>query len=125
MINVISVGQCPPDHAAIKNLIEANFDSKVIRIDSTQEAIQELEKTNCSLVLVNRKLDIDYTDGTILIEEMQKNANTKKIPVMLISNFPEYQLEAVKLGGVKGFGKDDIGSGNAVNILSGYLPKKS
>jgi len=125
MKKVLSVGQCPPDHAALKYFMESFFDSQVTRIDSTEEALLELEKNTYALVLVNRKLDIDYTDGTILIEKMQEKEMLKKTPVMLISNFPEYQDQAVALGAVKGFGKNEIGTKTALERVSAYIPLKS
>jgi two-component system chemotaxis response regulator CheY len=114
MKKIMSVGQCNPDHFSIKNFLEKNFNCQVVRIDSTREALEALQKEHFDLVLVNRKLDIDYTDGTILIQEMKANPAIKNIPVMLISNYPEYQQEAVKLGAILGFGKSQIGSLDAI-----------
>ena len=124
MKKVMSVGQCPPDHAAIRNFIESVFDAEIVRIDSTEEALEEMKNSNYDLILVNRKLDIDYTDGTILIEKMQSDDRMKNIPVMLITNFEEYMDEAVKLGGVPGFGKTGIGSSMAVANIEKFIPKK-
>ncbi len=104
----MSVGQCNPDHRAIQTFLESNFECEVIRIDSTQEALLELQNSKYDLVLVNRKLDIDYSDGTILIQEMKKNSKLNKIPVMLISNYPEYQEQAIQLGALYGFGKSEL-----------------
>jgi len=114
MKKIMSVGQCNPDHFSIKIFLEKNFNCQVVRIDSTREALEALQKEHFDLVLVNRKLDIDYTDGTILIQEMKANPAIKNIPVMLISNYPEYQQEAVKLGAILGFGKSQIGSLDAI-----------
>ena len=125
MNKVMSVGQCPPDHASIKNFIESVFDAEIIRIDSTDQAIDELNKNDYNLVLVNRKLDIDYTDGTILIEKMQSDEKMKSIPVMLITNFPEYMEEAIKMGSVPGFGKTEVGSGKAIANVEKFVPKKA
>lgn len=105
MRTIMSVGQCNPDHSSLANFLTKNFECNIIRIDSTDEAIAALQDQNVDLVLVNRKLDVDYTDGTILIEKMQKDSKLKQIPIMLISNYPESQEEAVRLGAVRGFGK--------------------
>ena len=64
-----------------------------------------LQNQSVDFVLVNRKLDVDHTDGTILIEKMQKDSKLRQIPIMLISNYQESQEEAVGLGAVRGFGK--------------------
>ncbi|MCX7999483.1 MAG: hypothetical protein N3A69_11125, partial [Leptospiraceae bacterium] len=68
----------------------------------------ELRKTHYDLVLVNRKLDIDNSDGILLIQAIQEATDLKNIPVMLVSNYKEYQEEAVRLGAVYGFGKAEL-----------------
>ena len=125
MKKVLSVGQCNPDHNSIKNYFETNFDCKITRIDSTEDALSELRKNSYDLVLVNRKLDIDYTDGTVLVVEMQKDSSMKQIPIMLISNYPEYQKEAIVLGAVPGIGKLEYGTDFAFQKVSKYLPPKT
>ncbi|MBP9886444.1 MAG: hypothetical protein KBF93_09105 [Leptospiraceae bacterium] len=118
---IMSVGQCNPDHSALSNFLTKHFDCKIIRIDSTQEAITSLQKESVDLVLVNRKLDVDYTDGTILIEQMQSDTNLRNIPIMLISNYPESQDEAVKLGAKRGFGKLEFQSDESVKKVKEAL----
>lgn len=124
MKKVLSVGQCNPDHNAIKNYFESNFDCQIIRIDSTEEALLELRKKAYDLVLVNRKLDIDYTDGTILVQAMQNDDELRKTPIMLISNYPEFQKEAIALGAIPGIGKLEYGKDSAFEKVSKYLPPK-
>jgi two-component SAPR family response regulator len=121
MKKVMSVGQCNPDHYALSGFLTKNFSCSVVRIDSTEEAIENLQKDSYDLVLVNRKLDIDYTDGTILIEKMKSHPSLKNIPIMLISNYPEYQDEAIKLGAVKGIGKLEYGSSESVEKFKNIL----
>lgn len=72
MKTIMSVGQCNPDHNALSNFMTRNLECNIIRIDSTEEAIEALRKQSVDLVLVNRKLDVDYTDSTILIERMKR-----------------------------------------------------
>ena len=123
MKKVLSVGQCNPDHSSIKTFLTRNFDCEIIRIDSTEEALNELGKNSYDLVLVNRKLDIDYTDGTILITKMKSIDNFKSIPVMLISNYPEFQEEAVALGAIYGFGKAELGKEIAIERVAKVISK--
>jgi two-component system, response regulator, stage 0 sporulation protein F len=121
---VMSVGQCNPDHSSIKNFLEKNFHCEITRVDSTDEALVLLKKDQFDLVLVNRKLDIDYTDGSILIKAMKSEQGLKEVPIMLVSNYPEYQEEAVGLGAVLGFGKSEIGSEKAKLNLAKFLEQK-
>jgi two-component system, response regulator, stage 0 sporulation protein F len=122
---VLSVGQCNPDHNTLRNYLETFFDCEIVRIDSTSEALVELEKKSYDLVLVNRKLDVDYSDGTILIAEMQRNSIMKLTPIMLISNYPEFQKEAILLGAVPGIGKLEYGKESAFQKVAKYLPPKT
>lgn len=105
---IMSVGQCNADHESIKSFLENHFECNVVRIDSKEEALLELRKTHYDLVLVNRKLDIDNSDGILLIQAIQEATDLKNIPVMLVSNYKEYQEEAVRLGAVYGFGKAEL-----------------
>ncbi len=124
MKKILSVGQCNPDHSSIKTFLTREFDCEITRIDSTEEAIEELKRNRHDLVLVNRKLDIDYTDGTNLIQKLQSDSAFKDIPVLLISNYPEYQEEAVSIGAKYGFGKAEIGKPETIERLSKILPKR-
>lgn len=121
MKKIMSVGQCNPDHNALANFLTKNFECNIIRIDSTEDAVTALQNQSVDLVLVNRKLDVDYTDGTILIEKMQKDSKLKQIPIMLISNYLESQEEAIRLGAVKGFGKLEYQSEETIKRVAETL----
>ena len=123
MKKVMSVGQCNPDHFALSEFLKRNFECEVIRIDSTEEALEKLKSENIDLVLVNRKLDIDYTDGTILIDKMKEDQNFNIIPIMLVSNYPEYQQEAVSKGALWGIGKQDYHKTESVEKFKDVLEK--
>lgn len=74
----------------------------------TDEALLRLKSESFDLVLVNRKLDHDYSDGTELVAGMKADPDLKNVPVMLISNYPDAQQEAVALGAEYGFGKLEL-----------------
>ncbi|MBK8397415.1 MAG: response regulator [Leptospiraceae bacterium] len=121
MKTIMSVGQCNPDHNALSNFMTRNLECNIIRIDSTEEAIEALRKQSVDLVLVNRKLDVDYTDGTILIERMKKDEALRVIPIMLISNYPDAQEEAIGKGAVRGFGKLEFQSNEVIKRVKETL----
>ncbi|MEY4565181.1 MAG: hypothetical protein RLY14_151 [Planctomycetota bacterium] len=102
---VIDVGNCVPDHAAIKRLIEGKFDAKVLQAHGAEDALKLLSENSVALVLVNRKLDQDYTDGLEVIKEIKKQKEFGELPVMLITNYPEHQQLAIQEGARLGFGK--------------------
>lgn len=124
MKTIFSVGQCNPDHSSIKSFFERNFECTVKRIDSREDALQILKSERPDLLVVNRKLDIDYTDGTELIKEMKKNPDFASVPVMLVSNYPDYQQEAVSLGAVYGFGKAELEKKETLERVSQILNRK-
>ena len=118
---VLSVGQCLPDQFALARFLQAHFAVQIDTAATAPDALDALRKHPADLVLINRKLDEDYTDGTEIIRVMQADPALVSIPVMLISNYPEYQDHAVALGAVYGFGKHDLGRSDVVERLQPYL----
>jgi len=112
----LDIGQCPPDHAAIRHLLESlNFD--VRKCDTPSDALRILAEHTYDLVLVNRKIDIDYSDGILLIQKLKQNERTKQCPVMLVSNYPEYQQKAVAAGAIPGFGKNELNKSSTTELI--------
>jgi DNA-binding response OmpR family regulator len=105
---VLDVGQCVPDHASIRRLIEDNFDAEVVQAHSQDDAIAELRGSDFHLVLINRKLDRDYTDGMDILVQIKADASLSHLPVMLITNFDEHHQVALEAGGTRGFGKAEL-----------------
>jgi CheY-like chemotaxis protein len=101
---VLDVGNCGPDHAAIKRLM-GRFDAEVTQADGAADALAALRTGGIDLVLVNRKLDMDYSDGIEVIRQIKADPELVATPVMLITNYPEHQDAAERLGALRGFGK--------------------
>lgn len=118
---VLDVGQCNPDHAAIRYLLEQNFHVEVIRAHELDDTLQILQSRSCDLVLINRKLDIDYSDGMQILQTLKAAPDLSAIPVMLVTNYPEFQAEAIAAGAVPGFGKDGLRSPETIKKLKPYL----
>lgn len=118
---VLSVGQCVPDHGSITRFLHSRFDVQISTAATAVDALDELRKRPYDLVLINRKLDEDYTDGTDIIRAMKQDSRLAGVPVMLVSNYPEYQQEAVALGALYGIGKDQLATGDAAAVLMPVL----
>jgi two-component system chemotaxis response regulator CheY len=118
---VIDIGNCAPDHAAIRRQIESSFDAKVLQADDLAGALTRLGEQPADLILVNRKLDLDYSDGMAIVRHLKADPRWSGIPVMLISNYPEYQAEAVASGAVPGFGKQELRTSETREKLGKYL----
>ena len=106
---VLDVGQCGPDHATIRHYLTRNFDCEVVQVDDADGALAELRDGEFHLVLVNRKLDIDYSDGIDVIQALKADPQATGVPVMLVTNYPEHQEAAIAVGAVRGFGKLEFG----------------
>jgi CheY-like chemotaxis protein len=101
---VLDVGNCGPDHAAIKRLM-GRFGAEVVQADGAADALAAIRAGGIDLVLVNRKLDMDYSDGIEVIRQIKADPEFAGTPVMLITNYPEHQDAAEQLGALRGFGK--------------------
>lgn len=118
---VLSVGQCRPDHAAISHFLTSNFDVEVVAADLQADAHKAISSQSIDLVLINRKLDADYSDGMEILRTIKTNDATASIPVMLVSNFAEWQEKAVHEGAIYGFGKAELGSPETVDRVRSAL----
>ncbi len=102
---VLDVGQCGPDHSTISSYLKRNFGCEVLQTHGAEDTLEQLKNGQFDLVLVNRKLDADYTDGIEIIRRIKSDSNTADVPVMLVTNYPEHQEAAIAAGAIQGFGK--------------------
>ena len=121
MPRVLDVGNCDPDHAAIRRMLETGFRAEVVRAHEAADALRLLQEQTFDLVLVNRKLDIDYSDGLPIIESIKADPKLRTIPCMLITNYPEHQQAAVAAGAAYGFGKKEVNSAETQARLAAIL----
>jgi CheY-like chemotaxis protein len=122
MKRVLDVGQCGPDHAAIVSFLSRNFPGvEVGRAALGDDAMEQLKSGRYDLVLVNRKLDEDYSDGVEVLKRIKADPATADVPVMLVTNYPDHQQAAVELGAVYGFGKLEYGDPDTVEKVRAVL----
>ena len=118
---VLNVGQCVPDNASISRMLQKNFQVEIEQGHQAADTLGRLREKKYDLVLINRKLDADYTDGLDIIRTMKADAHLKDIPVMLVSNYPEHQDRAVAEGAEPGFGKMELGTPSTLTKLQRFL----
>jgi two-component system chemotaxis response regulator CheY len=118
---VLDVGNCAPDFAAIKSLVEDNFDATVFQADLPAEALQAIRNQRPDLVLVNRKLDADYSDGLMIIQQIKADPELADVPCMLVTNYEEHQQAAMAAGAERGFGKLQLNEPQTLERLSEFL----
>lgn len=118
---VLSVGQCVPDTNSLVQFMTSHFDVDIDQSDVETDTLEKLKHETYELVVINRKLDADYSDGIDLIRKIKNITAIQSNHLMLVSNFPEYQEEAVEAGAEYGFGKDDYQREETVARLKPYL----
>ena len=92
---VLDVGNCGPDHSAIKRLIEKGFDAQVLQAHGAADTVALLMAHKIDLVLVNRKLDQDYTDGLDIIKMIKARPEFSALPIMMITIREFLSIETV------------------------------
>ena len=101
---VLSVGQCNVDHGAVRECWKPTSPLKSCRPKRLRRTVT-LEHEKFDLVMVNRKLDVDYSDGLEIIRRIKADPKLAATPCMLVTNYPEHQEAAVAAGAEPGFGK--------------------
>lgn len=122
---VLDVGQCDPDHGALRGLLRDHFDVEIERVMFVPEALAAMRRKRYALVLVNRLVFADQSDGMELIRAARAEPALAGTPIMLISNFADAQQRAIAAGAVEGFGKARLNAPATIERLAAYLPARS
>ncbi len=121
---VLDIGNCDPDHNAIKRMLTGQYDVVVLRSHQLADALSLLSKEKVDLIVINRKLDIDYSDGIEVLRYLKQEPSTQSIPMMVITNHLEHQLAAVAEGAEYGFGKLQYSDPSTHERLSRFLDRR-
>jgi len=122
---VLDVGNCTPDHAAIRTMLRDRFDVRVERVMFVAEALERMRAERFDLVLVNRVIFDDGSDGLALHRAARENAALAAMPIMLVSDYPQAQAASVAAGGVPGFGKSTLDDPETIERLARFLPRSA
>jgi CheY-like chemotaxis protein len=118
---ILDVGQCNPDHSALCQFLRNHFDVEIDRSHQLEDSLKKLRADAYDLVLINRKLDADYTDGMRILETIKSDDHLKHIPVMMISNYSDAQAAAVAAGAEPGFGKAELADARSVEKVRSVI----
>lgn len=118
---VLDVGQCNFDHGAIRGMLSQEFGVEVLRAHGWDDTYEALRQGSCALILVNRVLDRGGASGLEIIQKLKADEALKHIPVMLVTNYPEFQQQAQAFGALTGFGKADLHQPATVELLAKWL----
>ena len=125
MRRVLNVGQCGPDHSSISRMLTQHFEVSIDRADSADETYEMMREQAYDLVLINRKLDADYSDGSTILKRIKSDAALSSTPVMIVSNFEDAQEAAVRAGAERGFGKAELNAPDVIERLGIVLGNAS
>lgn len=121
VVNVLSVGQCDYDHSSISRLLTQRFNATVQPAHTAAEALQLVAGQRFELVLVNRLLDWDGSEGLEILRQIRERLGAAAPPVMLVSNLADAQAASIAAGGVPGFGKNALHTPQTLELLQPYL----
>lgn len=119
--HILSVGNCSYDYSTLSQALKEKFDVALQNADTAHDAEKAIANHQFDLILVNRLFDINQDSGIALIKKLKDQKLST--PLMLISNFPESQTEAVSVGAVRGFGKNAVGKPEMLELVGKYLSK--
>lgn len=118
---MLDVGNCNPDHYKIRMMLERHFDVSIDRVMFVDEALARMRQTRYDLVLVNRLIFEDQSEGLELVRRAKSEPNVQAAPIMLVSNYADAQAAAVAEGAAPGFGKDQLFAEETIERLSQFL----
>jgi|SRR6267142_165763 len=115
-MKILDVGQCGFDGPRMARLWHEALGATVECANLSDDAIEMVRRNDYDLVLVNRVLAGDESSGLDVIARLLELG--LKTPVMLVSDHPEAQDAAVRLGAVRGFGKAHLGERSTLELVS-------
>jgi CheY-like chemotaxis protein len=118
---VLDVGNCMADHGSISRLLGSTFQAEVVQAHGWSDASQQLQQGRFDLVLVNRILDGDGSEGLEIIRRIKQDERLGDTPVMMITNFEEHQQRAILAGAEPGFGKQQLHAPDTTTRLGQFL----
>jgi two-component system chemotaxis response regulator CheY len=114
---IVLVGHCGPDSSYLRMTISRAVKDAVVLMADDQAHLDRLMAEGVDLLLLNRVLDFGFGVelGTELIKQLRQSHPNQK--AMLITNYPDVQAEAIRLGALPGFGKREMGSPKIAELL--------
>jgi DNA-binding NarL/FixJ family response regulator len=114
---VVLIGHCGPDSSYLRMTVSrASREIQVVAADDKAELDRAISE-GADLLLFNRVLDygFDETEGAALISKLR--AKHPELKMMLVSNYPEAQAQAIAAGALPGFGKRELGTPRVAELI--------
>jgi len=109
-IGIALVGHCGPDGYMLRSAVKYVVNGAEIRMINDSEGLEAAIKDGVTTFLINRVLDWGFADraGVALIKHLREKHPELKL--LLISDYPDAQQAALKVGALPGFGKSEVGT---------------
>ncbi len=117
MKKVALVGHCGPDSSYLRMSVRrADAEIDVLMVDDESDLKRAISE-GVELLLLNRELSYGFQDsfGVDLIKRLRPLHPDVKM--MLVSNYPDAQSDAVRAGALPGFGKRELGSARVAQVV--------
>jgi len=118
---ILLVGHCGPDSTYLRIAVRSAIGEATISSAGDRAALDRAIKDGVDLILFNRELDYGFEPATGVDMIRVLKQQHPDLKMMLITNYPEVQSAAIAAGAVPGFGKRDIGSPHARELIRGVL----
>lgn len=117
-LRIALVGHCGPDSYALRSAVGRVIPGADLVFVNEEQGLAA-EAARSDLLLINRALDGAFAEhnGVEMIRRLAGN----RPALMLISNYPEAQAEAVAAGAAAGFGKKEMNGPRAAELLRAAL----
>jgi hypothetical protein len=118
---VVLIGHCGPDGSYLRMAVQsADRQVKVLPV-SDEPTLRRHLGEGVDLLLINRVIDYGFAEATGAELIRRLKGEFPAVKMMLVSNYPDAQADAVAAGAAPGFGKDELGSPRVTELLRGAL----
>ena len=118
---ILLVGHCGPDSTYLKIAVRSAVGEVTIASAGDRAQLDRAIAAGVDLILFNRELDYGFEPATGVEMIRLLKQRYPDLKMMLITNYPEVQAAAIAAGAKPGFGKRDIGSPRAREIIRGVF----
>jgi DNA-binding NarL/FixJ family response regulator len=118
---VLLVGHCGPDGTYMRMAVKSAVPGVTVTMAEDPASMEAAIQRGVDLILFNRELGYGFEpdSGVEMIRALKaKHPDTR---MMLVSNYPDAQAAALSAGALNGFGKREIGSPKAKQLLQSAL----
>ena len=121
MPTVLDIGNCDADHMFLESMFQSNFGATLLRAHRLDDAQDKIKGNTVDLILINRLLDTDGSEGMDVLRKLKSDPESQNIPAMIITNYEEHQEAAMDEGAVRGFGKSALRSEETRKVIDEVL----